>query len=63
MACEALRELFKPELEEATQKGRQEGIKLGLEQGNQVIYSLVQDGNITAEVNLFYIKKTSFHNI
>jgi hypothetical protein len=46
MACEALRELFKPELEEA----RQEGIELGLEQGNQMIYSLVQDGNITAEV-------------
>jgi hypothetical protein len=42
MACEALRELFKPELEEA----RQEGI----EQGNRMIYSLVQDGNITAEV-------------
>jgi hypothetical protein len=59
MACEALRELFKPELEEATQKGRQEGIELGrtegrelgLEQGgNQMIYSLVQDGIITAEV-------------
>jgi hypothetical protein len=43
MACEALRELFKTELEEATQKGRQEG-------SNQMIYLLVQDGNITAEV-------------
>jgi flagellar biosynthesis/type III secretory pathway protein FliH len=38
-----LRELFKPELEEAIQKGRQEG----LEQG---IYSLVQDGNITPKL-------------
>jgi hypothetical protein len=42
MACEALRELFKPELEEATQKGRQEG----LEQGNRMIYSLVQNGRL-----------------
>jgi hypothetical protein len=39
MACEALRELFKPELEEA----RQEGIELG---GNQMIYSLVQNGKL-----------------
>jgi response regulator of citrate/malate metabolism len=47
MACEALRELFKPELEEATQKATQKGIEQG---GNQMIYSLVQDGNITADV-------------
>jgi hypothetical protein len=40
MACEALRELFKPELEEATQKGIQEG-------GNQMIYSLVQNGRLS----------------
>jgi predicted transposase YdaD len=46
MACEALRELFKPELEEATQKGRQEGIELG---GNQMIYSLVQNGRLAPE--------------
>jgi hypothetical protein len=51
MACEALRELFKPELEEATQKATQKGIELGVELGgNQMIYSLVQDGNITADV-------------
>jgi hypothetical protein len=49
MACEALRELFKPELEEATQKGRQEGIELGVEQGNRMIYSLVQNGRLAPE--------------
>jgi hypothetical protein len=38
MACEALRELFKTELEEA----RQEGV----EQGNRMIYSLVQNGRL-----------------
>jgi hypothetical protein len=50
MACEALRELFKPELEEATKKGRQEGIELGVEQGgNRMIYSLVQNGRLAPE--------------
>jgi hypothetical protein len=39
MACEALRELFKPELEEARQEG-----------SSQMIYSLVQDGNITPKL-------------
>jgi hypothetical protein len=38
MACEALRELFKPELEEA------------IEHGNRMIYSLVQDGDITPKL-------------
>jgi hypothetical protein len=38
MACEALRELFKPELEEA----RQEGIEQG-------IYSLIQNGRLAPE--------------
>jgi hypothetical protein len=42
MACEALRELFKPELEAARQEG--------LEQGNRIVYSLVQDGNITPKL-------------
>jgi hypothetical protein len=42
MACEALRELFKTELEEATQKGMERGI----EQGNRMIYSLVQNGRL-----------------
>jgi hypothetical protein len=41
MACEALRELFKPELEEATQKG--------IERGNRMIYSLIQNGRLAPE--------------
>jgi hypothetical protein len=45
MACEALRELFKPELEEATQKG----LERGLEQGNRMIYSLIQNGRLAPE--------------
>jgi hypothetical protein len=39
--CEALRELFKPELEEATQKG--------IERGNRMIYSLIQNGRLAPE--------------
>jgi hypothetical protein len=38
MACEALRELFKPELEAAIEQG-----------GNQMIYSLVQNGRLAPE--------------
>jgi flagellar biosynthesis/type III secretory pathway protein FliH len=49
MACEALRELFKPELEEETQKGIQKGVEQGIEQGNRMIYSLIQNGRLAPE--------------